>query len=523
MGAFDWSPGGCCCDVATWWYDLYQFDSRSPKHLVRTSCASKNDQPSDSFDGDQWFVTPSTTTTPTPKTFQLYGYGSTNEQVWSVEQRSGSYWAVLYDCVAKSEISVTATASFVENTTPFPRIYSQFTSHYADSTGRFPPGIYNSVSANQSTLAIISGSPGNSINDAPPFVEIISGGSSTSPVAVFPAINNGVFFSLGIFWNATDIPNIVAPRSWPRVAGVTTRSYSAIANGQQSATLTYTTIFTVGDLTIESAGPTKQFHIRNAIWTLDLTFTIQVLISDSGGLPSSSRPRWMYFDANGDKWIGVIQWETFSRQTPVNGFAWKQTSHIALVINGTIIKQYDDCAAFLDGSDTTSPNGPWSSVHAMFNGYLAVVALEYAIEPGASFPFGQLQQPRHTRLRIYNGPSLVWESPLATGAVTCHSSDRWLYAELDGMDFHDMPPCAFTSDISRVGHTLNVRNHWLIRPDGTACSPMGVRESEGTTVLPPELDTGFFAQHNPMYSPRLGFETIKHSDLMPDVPPVEPF
>ncbi len=527
MAAFDWSPGGCCCDVATWWYDIYQFDSRSPKHLDRIGCVAKVNQPGDSFDGDQWFITPASPTTPTPLTFQLYGYGSTNptvEQLWSVEQRGGIYYVVLYDCVAKSEISITPiTTVGVAGANPYPRIYSQI-----NPVGPFSPiqpAVYNSVSAGPTAFALVAPSGGTGGAS----LEIVSGGLVTKQDHILAGVFDGVNFGPGFYFDLLDNAHILAARSWPRVAGVSARSYTVQTNGQQSVSMSYTTKFTVGDLTVDNnfnqgSGPlVKAFKISNQLWSLDLTFSLQILTGESTTAPTTSNPRWMYFDANGDKWIGVIQWETFVKVSLGGGnVSWRAVSHIALLINGTIIKQYDDCAAFQDGTDTFTPNGPWSSVHAMFNGYCAVVANIYDIDPGQSFPSGKLKSGPSTRLRIYNGSALVWESPLATSASTYHSSDRWLYAQINGMDFHDMPPCAFDHDIARIGHTLNVRNHWLIRPDGTACAPMGIRETDAT-LLPAELDTGVFVQHNPMFTPKLGFETIKRSSLIPDVPPVEPF
>lgn len=517
MGAMSNTPGGCCCDVATWWYDIYQFDSRSPKHLVRQSCASKNDQPSDSFDGDQWFITPNAPAQLTPQSFQLYGYGSTTEKLWSVEPRGGIYNVVQYDCGAKLELSTQPVTTLGG---PFPRIYAQYAQNY---NLNFDPAIMNCVSANANYFAIVKG-VGGGFGSQTATLEIVSGNATSLQTNIRSAYADGVDNGQ-IIANDIEVVHCLAPRSWPRVAGVSLRHVFG-RSGPGNASIQYTTRFMVGDLSVIDFNPGqspayKAFKILAPIWMLDLTFTFISSDQDNFSPPASSNPRWSYFDANGDNWIGVIQWETFSKQNLGGNITLKTTPHIALVINGTVIKQFDDCTNFSVGTDLFAPSGPWDSVHAMFNGYLAVVATDYAVEPGPSFPSGQKKQPRWTRLRIYNGPALVWESPLASSASVYHSSDRWLYTAMAGMDFHDMPPCAFTFDIPRTFHTLNVRDHWLIRPDGTACAPMGVRPTDGS--LPPELDTGVFAQHSPMYSPRLGFETIKHSDLIPDVPPAEPF
>lgn len=492
MAAFDWSPGGCCCDV-TFWFDVFQFDGRTPNHVQRLGSVQPATQQTNSFTDSNWFITPSSAVENQEFTGRSFvcAYKTADDILWSVERRSGSYRVTQYNAGTKSE-----AFSYVVETAGALRV------NHSGSRWPSHSGIRGAMAAGPIYFAIIAAGP--TVGFGIPSDRLIL--VSPSGVAITPSIviyrTDQTNTPTGSSWDVEQ-PDVIAPRSWPIAASTLETRYFAGATNLQ-----FKAKFLVGDLEVDQGA----WRILNPTNTLDKSSSVVVPPGESfsyqgipWGTPSfigiGTDPTWLYFDANGGNWIGVILWTTYERISASN---FRPVYHCALASNGQIIKQYDDVGEL---GRTNMPHA-WGAPHVAVGGDCIIPWQEYATSPGPSSPAGVPLSPRSWRLKVYRGGNEIWQSPLSAGEpIVAHSSDRWFYTTLPGIDMADMPASVFTD---------GVRDHWLIRPDGTACAPMGKRNADGST--PPPI-----TQNDPLYSPALGMETIKHSELYTDVPPAEPF
>ena len=107
MGAFDWSPGGCCCNVFRA-YDFYgTIRPQSGTDFYRVP--SMYVHPATALDSSKlppvdWKI-PSANGTQVSVNRTLVPVNQTGERVWSSESRNGSQLIVLYDAVAKLQVA----------------------------------------------------------------------------------------------------------------------------------------------------------------------------------------------------------------------------------------------------------------------------------------------------------------------------------------------------------------------------------------------------------------------------------
>lgn len=485
MGAFGWSPGGCCCDPNSFWFDVYRFDDRTPKHLERVGTVAVAGPPAQtsSFTDDEWYVTPSAAVqvgNAANSSFtrgQIYGYGTQTELLWSAETRNAQYHIARYDCKNKSEL-FSHFISMVQDRSPFPAV-----SNVPTSGVRLMRSFHSSISAGSTELGIVTA---NVIT--PPFGGPILVDANMSVVSAAGVINYShvVDYSLPTVvvvvnvhsYTETETPCILAPRSWPKVAITFDRVHSAQISGIPLSG-EFQTKFIVGDLRVE-----------NGKWRVepDSTITFNEAWTkppNTAGFNLGMKPTWHWFDASGDSWIGVIQWSTYGG-TPAGG---TEVIHQALVHNGQIIEQNDGVSA-----SSTHLTTRWQSPHATESGECLITTVNEGLHS----------------LRCYKGGSLQWELSTPDRATVMHSSDRWVYVNTGAKAFNQMPPSLWSS-------SSETRTHWLIKKDFSGCAPFGVRQVNPATPPPQIVGTW------PLAAPNFFIEIIHHSGDLVDVPPAEIF
>lgn len=493
MAAFNNSPGGCCCD-SQFWFDVYGFDLFTPPNYDRGGTCAPSATQSRSHVDTGWFIPPSTTIS--VGGIQIAPYEGNSEILWAIETTGTGNRATRYDAGLRNQLS-TAAITFADTDCHF-RVTP------ADGTvfTQFVMRIQGATAANATTFALVGVNVPTPINPTNTLT-LVTGGAATTTANITPYKQLQVIVDPTATIVTHELPQSLAPRLWPRCAAAVETRWSIGQSYTTATTRTLTTQFVVCDLSTVTTGQGTDWQFGNPVVALDVTIQLTVPAFTVQGVTITQLPRWLNFDANSFGWIGAVYWN----EPSIVGGSLQYTTHTALLINGQKIAEY---SYPLQPNDDLAIHPVWQSPHASFSGNFALVERQFITPPSPSLPGGQLPPSDAAyKLCIYQGGSKIWSSPACNAAAVAHSSRDWIYAQFGtpGVNVAAMPGCLFS-----VGQ----RKDWLIKPDATASAPFGIRNANGDT--PTEMQP-------PASLPKalVVNDTIKRTELLPDVPPAVAF
>lgn len=469
--AFDWSPGGCCCEPPGGCFDVYgivqtpngESASPHPGGLTRYGVMWPDrletpptlDLTASGYHAKNrtgWSIPPDVPLANPSGHYSLgtlCGSPEKGDYVWSIEKRSETVaqHVVLYDAAAKRELFAIPT----DNT---PAIFL--------NTRRVAFQPYSFVSASDAEFAY--GASASNI-----FRVYSSSGSRDFGYAFQPTQPTP---SQGK-WSV----NLHSPRDWPVVAGTYVTTSAGV----------YTVQFCYGKA--DTSGGVVDFSNRTVVHEYQ---TRTGLFSTTGGSePAFANQRWRVFDSvsEGGTNCGAF---AFYQEDDINNPASPVYAHVMVVANGAVVKTFrSQISSALYGTD--SLNGYFlkciqnieGTFHASHSGGAFIAKYDFATEPGLT-QTGVYADPQRPAVATVHATGELWRSQRVGTVYARLSSDRWFYLRgSQSIGFPErLPSGGWLPNENRTVAGTAGADLWVVKKDGSQASPIGELRY-GTTLVSP--------------------------------------
>lgn len=431
--AFDWSPGGCCCESPSQ-FEFYFSDGRNgytrdskfvsvPFHYPAAATWTYNSK----RPAETWWIDPSA---PIART-TFVARGGSGPNVWSFEERPNGIgvdnWMVHYDTRLKQQLAAT-------NTTASPVGIGKNTGFGCDQESwcqlsrattqiGVQPGPLQYVQSAKCALLTGSGNTFSAQENLEAAIVVKSPGTWTIELYGFGSA----------IYTLSDGP-LVARREARRSVGTKERWNSTTGSMIE---------FYVGELA--AGGGALSLANKQTVFSYATT---RLFVTDV-------RPRWHTFDSWNGHWAGTISYnEIAANGDPVPRFKF--------LIDGTPAWEITPIGVPNDQVPLIT-----STPHVTQRGNYVVISRRSDLPiPNAAKPY---------RLYIYKDGLLVWQGPqVGPNAPVCtHSNEDWIYFSTNEESVATVTGGAYSSAQTRSNWRVNY-DTFEVQPGGTLTTTASV-------------------------------------------------
>lgn len=420
MAAFDWSPGGCCCEATKGWFDYFdnQLLGRNGKVAVRHSTlrpygATGTFGPNpisfnsaDPTSGVDWFfpIDPSLNASQSPSAIGFPAFGT---RWWQTEIRgTQGAFIILYDGAGNRPAEVLVW--------PIPPSTGEPYQDFGPTVGGFDPSILvtgrsqlNLSGACSQDLLVSYFENTFGIDGVLSGIRPEGTGLHTLNAAgeyTFQPTPNG--HTRTVTSGSYSVTNRVDSMAWrnaPKACGS--------ENSYDSGTGYTTSRLYIGNVSVSNG---------------TLQCDGETVMSASGNVNdhSSTTFSWVCFDSSPTHWAGVILKSS------------ALTNSLLLVVDGTVIRTHE-AGDYYREVHVCHPH------ETLGDGWIAFSGMDYTIYPCPNHPEGVLRDPAHPwTIIVYKDGAEKWRAPgqwpVNYVPLVDWSSDRWLYVSDKTTD--ELPP-----------------------------------------------------------------------------------
>jgi hypothetical protein len=489
VSAFDWSPGGCCCNTGGW-FDIYaKFEPAGP-FVRRASMLPANVNDVDGHDSSvvDWSIPPG-------GPGFMTAYAASDDAVWTFLGSGLSR----YDAAAKVRrfnipwnIPVGHPGGRVI-AGPMPLGSGQTTPTFAPITA---------ISATTFTASQQEGNLHSRTVGPAPNYTYGTPRFKVTEVGLTGVITDWGFRDLLKYEFVEGINNQsgstiwahrkrtywqgVAGGAWPKVGGVRQNFFNTtIGSSIGLPAVTHYVELMVGDVSRDgtdhfSVGGQVVKRVEYSANLPHLTFGFPpVFVTTAVGAIYAN---WLHLDADSGGWAGLFEHDTRLVPTPQAPDPLYQT-HFVLMANGVTIRDFTVTGGRRivgDGQGNPDTLGVGIPHVCHGSGNIAVVQKMYATPPSIASPNGTLQETLRPWAVVIYSPtgSVLWQSPLLNARPSIHgSSATWLYFS-SGETFttnarvHEMTGGQISGGGPGFGAGGGFGN-WIAKHNGSEVIPLG--------------------------------------------------